>query len=74
MMEDITEYEMDSDDYGDETMLEYDLDSDIDTEVAVNIDMGLSNSRKINLQNYTARLKIEQMQERIRLRKLLEEY
>jgi len=67
---------------GEET--ESDLFSDIiitdiendqsDTEEMVTIDISMGSSRKTRLQNYLARHKIENRQERRRLRNLLEEF
>lgn len=75
-MTDIREYEIESEEYDDEILADGDLGkfdiedlSDIST-----VDMGLGNSRKINLHNFIARHKVERIQERLRLRKLLEDY
>jgi len=52
-----------------------DIDSEpVDTEEMTTFDISIGNSRKITLQRYLARHKIEQRQERMRLRELLEEF
>lgn len=76
-MKDIQDYEIDSEDYGDEIFADgksSDISFELESDDISTIDVGLGNSRKITLHNHMARLKIEQRQERLRLRKLLEEY
>jgi len=72
-MNDLTEYNLEEDCYTDDMSFELDNEKELELDDAIQLNMGLGNARKIALQNHTARLKIEQMQERIRLRKLLEE-
>jgi hypothetical protein len=75
-MTDIIEYEIDSDEYEDDGLAGVELSTfDIEnvTDIAT-VDIGIGNSRKINFQNFIARHKVERMQERLRLRKLLEDY
>jgi len=76
-MKEIIEYEIDTDDSGDEIFADSEISfytADLESDDISTIDIGLGNRRKITLQNHIARLKIEQRQERLRLRKLLEEY
>lgn len=76
-MKDINEYDYDTDEFGNEIFADgetSDFPVDLDLDAIPTIDIGLGNSRKITLQNHMARLKIEQRQERLRLRKLLEDY
>jgi len=76
-MKEIKEYEFESDDYADEIFADgetADIAFELETDDITTVDVGLVNSRKLALQNHIARLKIEQRQERLRLRKLLEDY
>jgi hypothetical protein len=76
-MKEIIEYEIDTDDSGDEIFADSEISfytADLESDDISTIDIGLGNRRKITLQNHIARLKIEQRQERLRLRKLLEDY
>lgn len=76
-MKGINEYEFDGEDFGDEIFADgesSDIPVDFGSDDISTIDISLGNSRKITLHNHMARFKIEQRQERLRLRKLLEEY
>jgi len=76
-MKDINEYEIDTEDLADEIFADSDISfqmTDLEPDTIATIDIGLGSSRKITLQNHIARFKIEQRQERLRLRKLLEEF
>ena len=65
--------ERDNDLFSDTIITDVEADSN-DADDNVSIDLNLGNNRKITLYHYLALHKIEQRKERLRLRKLLEDY
>ena len=59
--------------FSDTIITDAELDSG-DNDEMTTIDVSIGNNRKIALHRYLARHKIEQRQERLRLRELLEEF
>jgi len=65
--------DQDKDLFSDTIVTDVNLDS-FDSDEMTTIDIGLGNSRKMSLQHYLTRHKIEQRLERLRLRSLLSEF